>query len=309
LLEKTVNPEEAARLNAYLISVKKIIDEALKRYLPGEDNYPSLIFKAMRYGLFAGGKRIRPVLCLAAVEALGAKELCSSVLPVACALEMIHTYSLIHDDLPAMDDDDCRRGIPTSHKAFGEDIAILAGDALLTEAFNLMARKELMGDIPLDRILAVIREIAMAAGCLGMIGGQVADVRSEAIAVDAETLYFIHTRKTGAMILASVKAGALLAGASQDNLNALSTYGRNIGLAFQIVDDILNVDGDCLLTGKSIGSDASRGKVTFPAVFGLEESRKKAGELVEQALFAISYFDEQASALRLLAQHIAERKS
>ena len=304
-----MDPEEVARLDAYLKAGKKVIDDALERYLPGEDNFPPLIFKAMRYSLFAGGKRIRPVLCLAAVEALGANELCPSVLPVACALEMIHTYSLIHDDLPAMDDDDCRRGIQTSHRVFGEDIAILAGDALLTEAFSLMSRKELMEGIPPDRILAVIREIAVAAGCLGMIGGQVADVRSEATSVDAETLYFIHTRKTGAMILASVKAGALLAGAGQKNLDALSTYGRNIGLAFQIVDDILNVEGDRLITGKSTGSDVSRGKVTFPAVFGLEESRRRAGELVEQALSAVSGFDDRASALRMLARHIMERRS
>lgn len=304
-----MDPEEVARLDAYLKAGKEVIDDALERYLPGEDNFPPLIFKAMRYSLFAGGKRIRPVLCLAAVEASGANELCPSVLPVACALEMIHTYSLIHDDLPAMDDDDCRRGIPTSHRVFGEDIAILAGDALLTEAFSLMSRKELMEGIPPDRILAVIHEIAVAAGCLGMIGGQVADVRSEATSVDAETLHFIHTRKTGAMILASVKAGALLAGAGQKNLNALSTYGRNIGLAFQIVDDILNVEGDRLITGKSTGSDVSRGKVTFPAVFGLEESRRRAGELVEQALSAVSGFDDRASALRMLARHIMERRS
>lgn len=304
-----MNSEEVARLDKYLKAEKKVIDEALERYLPGEDNFPPLIFKAMRYSLFAGGKRIRPVLCLAALKALGANELCPSVLPVACALEMIHTYSLIHDDLPAMDDDDCRRGIPSSHRVFGEDIAILAGDALLTEAFGLMSRRELMEGIPPDRILAVIREIAVAAGCLGMIGGQVADVRSEATAVDAETLYFIHTHKTGAMILASVRVGALLSGAGQENLNALSTYGRNIGLAFQIVDDILNVEGDRLITGKSTGSDVSRGKVTFPSVFGLEESRRRAGELVEQSLSAISGFDESASALRMLARHIMERRS
>jgi geranylgeranyl diphosphate synthase type II len=307
-LEKTVNPEEIARLNAYLKAGKKVINEALEKYLPGEDNFPPVIFKAMRYSLFAGGKRIRPVLCLAAVEALEA-ELCPFVLPVACALEMIHTYSLIHDDLPALDDDNYRRGIPTNHKAFGEDIAILAGDALLTEAFSLMSRKELMEDISPDRILAVIREIAVAAGCFGMIGGQVADVRSEATSIDAETLYFIHTRKTGAMILASVRAGALIAGAGQENLDALSTYGRNIGLAFQIVDDILNVEGDRLITGKSTGSDASRGKVTFPAVFGLEGSRRRARELVEQSLSAISDFDDRASALRMLARHIMDRRS
>lgn len=300
--------EEEVRFDAYIRGKRELIDGALERYLPGEGNFPPLIFRAMRYSLFAGGKRIRPLLCLAAVEALGAEELCFSVLPVACALEMIHTYSLIHDDLPAMDDDDYRRGILTNHKVFGEGIAILAGDALLTEAFSLMSRKELMGAISPERILAVIHEIGAAAGCFGMIGGQVVDISSEVSVIDAETLNFIHTRKTGAMILASVRAGALLVGAGKESLDALSTYGRSIGLAFQIVDDILNVEGDRLITGKSTGSDASRGKLTFPAVFGSEESRRRAGELVEEALSAISGFDEGAYGLRMLARHIVERR-
>ncbi len=304
-----MNAEEAARFGTYLKEGKKTIDGALERYLPGEDNYPSLIFKAMRYSIFAGGKRIRPILCLAAVEALGAGELRPSILPVACALEMIHTYSLIHDDLPAMDDDDYRRGVPTSHKVFGEDIAILAGDALLTEAFSLMSKGGGMEDIPPERILRVIHEIASAAGCFGMIGGQVADVRSEDTSLNEETLNYIHNSKTGALILASVRSGALLAGAGRENLDALSTYGRSIGLAFQIVDDILNVEGDRMITGKSTGSDASHGKITFPAVFGLEESRKKAGELIDKALIAVSGFGDHAFALRMAAQHIMERKS
>jgi len=294
-------------LKAYLEERRGLVNRALQAYMPQVRGPAFRLNRAMHYSLFAGGKRLRPILCLAAAEAVGGDP--GEALPVACALEMIHTYSLIHDDLPAMDDDDCRRGIPTNHKVFGEDIAILAGDALLTEAFSLMSRRELMEGIPPDRILAVISEVAVAAGCLGMIGGQVADVRSEATAVDAETLYFIHTRKTGAMILASVRVGALLSGAGQENLDALSTYGRNIGLAFQIVDDILNVEGDRLITGKSTGSDVSRGKVTFPSVFGLEESRRRAGELVEQSLSAISGFDESASALRMLARHIMERRS
>lgn len=306
---KTMDPEEAARFDAYLKAGKKEVDDALERLVPGEDDFPPLIFKAMRYSLFAGGKRIRPVLCLAVLDVLGANELRPSVMPVACALEMIHTYSLIHDDLPAMDNDDLRRGIPTSHKVFGEDIAILAGDALLTEAFSLMSKKELMQEISPEVILEVIHEIAVAAGCFGMVGGQAADVRSETASIDALTLSFIHTRKTGALILASVRAGALLAGAGRENLDALSSYGRNIGLAFQIVDDILNVEGDRLLIGKSTGSDASRGKVTFPALFGVEESRKKAVELLEQALSVISCFDESAYALRMLARHITGRKS
>jgi len=293
----------------YLKTKKQVIDDALEQYLPGQENYPPVIFQAMRYSLLAGGKRIRPVLCLATLEVLGAESLQEAVLPVACALEMIHTYSLIHDDLPAMDDDDCRRGIPTSHKVFGEDVAILAGDALLTEAFCLLSNGKLMEGIPPERILAVIHEIGRAAGCFGMIGGQVVDVRSEGMSVDEDALYYIHTHKTGAMMVASIRAGALLAGAGQEALDALSLYGYNIGLMFQIVDDILNVEGDRATIGKSTGSDASRGKVTFPSIFGLDMSREKACHLAEQALQALSGFDGRAEPLRMLARHIIERKT
>jgi geranylgeranyl diphosphate synthase type II len=306
---KTVKAEGDASFDAYLRTTKKLIDEALARYLPGEENYPPVIFQAMGYSLFAGGKRIRPILCLAAMEAVGAGNIQRSALPVACALEMIHTYSLIHDDLPAMDDDDCRRGKPASHKAFGEDIAILAGDALLTEAFHLMSKREIMKDIPAGRILDAIHEIAGAVGCFGMIGGQVVDVRSEGLSADEDTLYYIHTRKTGALIVASIKAGAVLAGAGKRDTGALADYGRSIGLMFQIVDDILNVEGDKSAIGKNTGSDASRGKVTFPSLFGLERSRAKACELEEQALAALSKFDGRAEPLRMLARHIMERRS
>ena len=301
--------EAAFCLQDYLQAKKQVIDEHLDLYLPGQENYPPLIFQAMRYSLLAGGKRIRPILCLAALESLGAASLRDSALPVACALEMIHTYSLIHDDLPAMDDDDCRRGLPTSHKVFGEDVAILAGDALLTEAFCLLSNAKLMAGIPPEMALAVIHEIAMAAGCFGMIGGQVVDVRSEGMAVDEGALYYIHTHKTGAIIVASIRAGALLAGAGPEDLEALSRYGQNIGLMFQIVDDILNVEGDRSTTGKSTGSDASRGKVTFPSIFGLDRSREKAGDLAEQALQSLSRFDGRAEPLRLLVRHIIERRT
>jgi len=304
-----VKTEVSFCLEDYLKIKKQAIDAALEQYLPGPENYPPLIFQAMRYSLLSGGKRIRPVLCLATLEALGAESLQESVLPVACALEMIHTYSLIHDDLPAMDDDDCRRGIPTSHKAFGEDIAILAGDGLLTEAFCLLSNRKLLVGIPPERTLAVIHEIAMAAGCFGMIGGQVVDVRSEGMTVDETSLYYIHTHKTGAMIVASIRAGALLAGAGSEALAALSLYGHNIGLMFQIVDDILNVEGDKSTTGKSTGSDASRGKITFPSLFGVEMSREKACALAEQALHALSGFDRRTEPLRMLARHIIERKT
>jgi geranylgeranyl diphosphate synthase type II len=291
----------------YLDARKKIVDEALLRYVPGEDNYPPVIFKAIRYSLFAGGKRIRPILCLAAAEAVGGNI--ESILPVACALELIHTYSLIHDDLPAMDDDDYRRGRLTSHKVFGENMAILAGDALLTEAFHLMSDRSLMEKMAPEKLISVIHDVAGAAGCFGMVGGQVVDVQSEGEAVDTEVLNFIHTRKTGAMIAAAVKVGAVLANAGEVELNALASYGRHIGLAFQIADDILNVEGDQKLMGKGMGSDTKRGKVTYPALVGMDASRKKSGELVEGALSAIMNFDHRAEPLRMIAAYIIERKA
>jgi geranylgeranyl diphosphate synthase type II len=294
-------------LSRYLESRKKIIDEALDGYLPGEDHYPSDIFKAVRYSLFAGGKRIRPILCLAAAEAVGGEI--DQILPVACALELIHTYSLIHDDLPAMDDDDYRRGRLTNHKVFGEGIAILAGDALLTEAFRLMSEREWMKNISPAVLMNVIREIAVAAGCFGMVGGQVVDLQSEGQTVDADTLQYIHTHKTGAMVIVSVRAGALLSGAGEADIEALSLYGRHIGLAFQIADDILNIEGDRILMGKGTGSDSERGKVTYPALMGLDASRSKAQELVEAAQTAIRRFDDRALPLRMIASYITERKS
>ena len=293
-------------LKLYLEARKKIIDEALDGYLPGEDHYPLEIFRAVRYSLFAGGKRIRPILCLAAAEAVGGAI--DSVLPVACALELIHTYSLIHDDLPAMDDDDYRRGMLTSHKVFGEGMAVLAGDALLTEAFRLMSERTLLKNTPPDILLDVIREIATAAGYFGMVGGQVVDLQSEGQSVDTDTLHYIHTHKTGAMIIASVRAGALLSQAEEADVDALSSYGRHIGLAFQIADDILNVEGDRSVMGKKTGSDAERGKITYPALMGLDASRKKAREFVADALSAIRYFDDRALPLRRIASYITERR-
>lgn len=304
-----MNAEAVFCLDDYLETKKQAVDAALARYLPGEENYPPVIFRAMRYSLLAGGKRIRPILCLAALKALGAEEREPAALPVACALEMIHAYSLIHDDLPALDDDNWRRGKPTSHKAFGEDIAILAGDALLTEAFALLSGRELRGLVAADVVIMIINEIATAAGCFGMIGGQVVDVRSTKTAVDADTLYYIHTRKTGALIEVSVRVGALLGGAGEGALDALSLYGRRIGLMFQVVDDILNVEGDGAKTGKSIGSDVSLGKITFPSLFGMETSREKARQLLQESLDALSGFDASAMPLRLLAEGIVNRKA
>ncbi len=306
---KKVNAEGLFCLDTYLEEKKRTVDVALEQLLPAGATYPPVIFQAMRYSLFAGGKRIRPILCLAALAALGAERRETSVLPVACALEMIHTYSLIHDDLPALDDDDCRRGVPTSHKVFGEDIAILAGDALLTEAFGLLSGRELRGAFPPETLLTVIHEIASAAGCFGMIGGQVVDVRSEGSPADVDTLYFIHTRKTGALIAAAVRVGAILGGAGNAELDLLALYGQKIGLMFQIVDDILNVEGEGAKTGKSTGSDALRGKVTFPSLYGLEMSREKATLLLDEALSALAGLGSSATPLRRLAQCIMERRS
>ena len=302
-----MNPNPDFRLKDYLAERKARIDEALDRFLPGEESYPPEIFRAVRYSLFAGGKRLRPILCLAAAEAVGGKA--DAVMPAACALELIHTYSLIHDDLPAMDNDDYRRGRLTSHKVFGEGVAILAGDALLTEAFCLMTRRERMPGIPPERLLDVAAETAEAAGFFGMVGGQALDIRSEGEEIDLETLQRIHRMKTGALLCVSLRAGAILAGACKDELDALSDYGRRIGLAFQIADDILNVEGDRALLGKGTGSDAARGKVTFPALLGVGASRARAEELILRALGAIASFDERADPLRGIAGYILERQS
>jgi len=302
-----VNPNSEFQLKEYLTDRKALIDATLDGLLPGEGFFPPVIFQAVRYSLLAGGKRLRPILCLAAAEAVGGDG--KAILPVACALEYIHTYSLIHDDLPAMDNDDYRRGRLTAHKVFGEDIAILAGDALLTEAFRLLTRSELMPGIPPERILTVTAEIASAAGWFGMVGGQVLDVGSEGKSIDLETLQQIHRLKTGELILVSLRSGAILGGASAEMLASLSDYGRQIGLAFQIADDILNVEGDRVLLGKQTGSDAARRKVTFPSLLGIEASRARAESLIEEALASIATFDGRAAPLRLIAGYILERKS
>lgn len=295
------------RLKEYLAERKALVDAALDGLLPGEELYPPVIFQAARYSLMAGGKRLRPILCMAAAEAVGGKA--EAVMPVACALELIHTYSLIHDDLPAMDNDDYRRGKLTSHKVFGEDIAILAGDALLTEAFNLLARRDLMPGVPPECLLDITREVSEAAGWFGMVAGQVLDVRSEGKTVDLKTLQQIHRLKTGAMIRVSLRAGAILSGAPAAALASLSDYGRQIGLAFQIADDILNVEGDRALLGKGTGSDAARGKVTFPSLLGIEASRARAKALIGEAVASLASFDERAAPLRSIALYILERKS
>jgi geranylgeranyl diphosphate synthase type II len=293
-------------LGAYLKDRQKIVEEALQRYLRDEDSVPQELRAAVHYSVFAGGKRIRPILCLAAAEACGGDM--APAMPVACALELIHTYSLIHDDLPAMDNDDFRRGKPTSHKVFGEAVAILAGDALLTEAFVLLSRAEKVRHAA-ERRLAIIQEIAHAAGIAGMVGGQVLDIRVEKNDLDCVGLTDIHRRKTGALIMAAVKSGAILAGASDEKIQALGVYGCHIGIAFQIADDILNVEGDSNLMGKKTGSDAALGKVTYPALLGLEAARGKLAEHIETAIVGIAAFDSRALPLRVIARYIMERKS
>ena len=294
-------------LDEYLETRKTLVDQALELYLPVESTEPPVIFRSARYSVFAGGKRLRPILCIAAAEAVGGPI--DTVMPTACALELIHTYSLIHDDLPAMDNDDYRRGKPTSHKVFGEALAILAGDALLTDAFRIVAGQTPADSVPARKLLQVIQEVALAAGWFGMVAGQVVDIESEGKAPDEKTLHFIHTRKTGALITVSIRAGAILGGADDDALDALTEYGRHVGLAFQIADDILNVEGDAKALGKSTGSDRSRGKLTYPALVGVETSRRVAAELVEKALGDLTVLDERAEPLRLIARFIVNRKT
>ncbi|MBN1827867.1 MAG: polyprenyl synthetase family protein [Deltaproteobacteria bacterium] len=293
-------------LKVYLNSRKELVDQALNRRLSSSGSpHSATVFESMRYSLFAGGKRLRPILCLAAVDALGGDR--ESVMDAACALEMIHTYSLIHDDLPAMDDDDFRRGRPTNHKIFGEGIAILAGDALLTEAFDLLAGSPLKGQLTAQRLLRVIQEIAAAAGVNGMVGGQAADLESEGKPVDRQVLQYIHNHKTEKMITVSLRSGAIAAGADDGSLVAITEYGRRIGLAFQIADDILDIVGDQEALGKDVGSDEAKKKATYPALYGIDASRREANRLVEESLKTLERFDHRADPLRMLARFIVER--
>jgi geranylgeranyl diphosphate synthase type II len=295
-------------LKAYLQDRQKIVEEALQHYLPADD-IPAKIYEAIHYSVFNGGKRIRPILCLAAAEAVGGDL--ASAMPVACALELIHTYSLIHDDLPAMDNDDFRRGKPTCHKVFGEDMAILAGDALLTEAFVLLSRAEKvrLSGFSAERRLAVIQEIAYAAGICGMVGGQALDVLSGKSESGEDTLREIHRRKTGALIVAAVKSGAIIFNAGKDKIQSLAEYGINAGLAFQIADDILNVEGDRELMGKETGSDAAHNKLTYPSLLGMELAKEKLAKYIDAAVASLSNFDERAMPLIVIARYVMERKS
>jgi len=292
-------------ITTYLAARRSAVDKALESLVPPARTFPPKVFEAMRYSLFAGGKRVRPILAIASAEALGAKT--AGLLPIAGTLELIHTYSLIHDDLPAMDDDDFRRGRPTCHKVFGEAMAILAGDGLLNLAFEVLSDPRRLKAVPAGRLVAIIREIARASGVFGMVGGQVVDMESEGKDIDFPTLEYIHTHKTGALIRASVRVGALYARASEKRLKALTRYGEMVGLAFQIADDILDVVGDRKVTGKDAGSDLKKGKKTFPGFYGLDESRRRAREVVDRALEALKGFDRKADPLRELATFIINR--
>jgi len=302
-------------LPTYLLTRGRLIDDALDRFLPPETEHPAVIHEAMRYCVFAGGKRLRPVLVLAGSDAAGGSV--EAALPVACATELIHTYSLIHDDLPAMDNSDTRRGRPTCHLMFGEAIAVLAGDALHALAFRLIAQT--VDAVSADRVVAVLREIATAIGTTGMVGGQVLDLLGEGRPIHGryqvaslpptQAATEIHLRKTAALIRASIRAGALLAGGDGPLLEALTAYGERIGLAFQIVDDLLDVLGEEAKLGKQARSDALHAKVTYPAAYGVERSRQIASRLTEEAIGAVRLLGPAGERLQELAQYLLAREN
>lgn len=293
-------------LKAYLESRRTLVDAALDRVLPPEDAAPSTVHRAMRYSVLAGGKRLRPILVVASAEAVGGSA--EQVMDAACALELIHTYSLIHDDLPAMDDDDYRRGRLTNHKVFGDAIAILAGDALLTLAFRLIAGHAGRASDPAV-VCRVVAAVAEAAGTSGMVGGQVVDIESEGKAITADMLDYIHTHKTAALIRVAMLTGTMLAGSSPDATARIGEAGQRLGLAFQIVDDILDVEGTLAELGKTAGSDERKKKVTYPAHHGIEASRRRARELIAEAKAFLEPLGPAADPIRALADYILERRS
>ena len=289
-------------LEKFLTHSTDAVNAALDRFLPRASARPATIHKAMRYSLFAGGKRMRPALCLAAAAACGGTE--AVAMPLACAVECVHTYSLIHDDLPAMDNDDYRRGKLTNHKVFGEGIAVLAGDALLTEAFELAAK---CAGWPRYTHQQVIRELASAGGSLQLIAGQVADLEAEGKRISADHLRYIHERKTSALLCCSVRLGGMSANCTPAQLKALTDFGYNVGLAFQVIDDILDVTQTSEKLGKTAGKDTKAQKATYPAIVGLEKSRRIASELTEKAFAALKPFRGRAVALEALAEYLLKR--
>ncbi|CAN5677065.1 polyprenyl synthetase family protein [soil metagenome] len=290
-------------LDKYLHDRSKLVDETLERLLPRESVKPVTIHRAMRYSIFAGGKRLRPIACLAAAEACGGSL--GRALPAAAAVECIHTYSLIHDDLPCMDDDDFRRGRPTSHKVFGEGIAVLAGDALLTEAFAILAQTK---ETPRYSVRNFLAELALAAGSQQLIAGQVADLEAEGKKSTRQELRFIHERKTAAMIISSLRLGAMSANATPAKLGALTVFGRSLGLAFQVIDDILDITQTSEKLGKSAGKDLAAQKTTYPAVIGLPAARREAKRLTAEAHESLEPFGQDGAHLRALANYLLKRE-
>ena len=290
-------------LKDYLAGRSAIVDRALDRFLPKATAKPATIHKAMRYSLFAGGKRLRPALCLAAAEACGGEL--EPALPAACAVECLHTYSLIHDDLPCMDNDDFRRGRPTSHKVFGEGIAVLAGDALLTQAFEILTSARETSRYP---VAAMVRELAGASGSRQLIAGQVADLEGEGKKITLRELRFIHEAKTAALLTASIRLGGMSANATPKKLEALTAFGKNLGLAFQVIDDILDVTQTSEKLGKSAGKDIAAQKATYPALLGLEKSRQEARRLTEASLSALKPFGKSGEILRAMGEYLLQRE-
>ena len=290
-------------LKDYLIERSATVDRALDLFLPKATAKPATIHKAMRYSLFAGGKRLRPVLCLAAAEACGGAL--EPAFPAACAVECIHTYSLIHDDLPSMDNDDFRRGRPTSHKVFGEGIAVLAGDALLTVAFEILTAAKGTARYP---VAALLRELAQAAGSRQLIAGQVADLEGEGKKLTLRELRFIHEAKTAALLTASIRLGGMSANTTPAKLEALTAFGMNLGLAFQVIDDILDVTQTSEKLGKSAGKDVAAQKATYPALLGLEKSRKEAQRLTAASLAALKPWGKNGDTLRAMGEYLLQRE-
>ena len=286
-----------------IASIRKKVDRSLDQWLPKESDRPSSLHRAMRYSIFSGGKRLRPVLTMAAAEVCGGRP--ANALPAACAVECVHTYSLIHDDLPCMDNDDLRRGRPTSHKVFGEAIAVLAGDALLTIAFEMLAKTK---EPARHNLSDFYLELAIASGSSCLIGGQVADIEAENKPITPGDLRFIHRGKTAALISASLKLGAMSANATPKQVDALATFGSSIGLAFQIIDDILDVTQSTKTLGKSAGKDSTAGKATYPAVYGIEKSKREAARLTKNARKALEPHGSKGSFLLSLADHLLDRK-
>lgn len=312
MVTTNINSPRTFDLKSYLAERRTQVETALDAALSVV--YPEQIYEAMRYSLLAGGKRLRPILCLTTCEMMGASA--AVALPTACALEMVHTMSLIHDDLPAMDNDDYRRGKLTNHKVYGEDVAVLAGDALLTYAFEYIATQtpqiaptaqSQIDSAQPQQVLRVIAQLAKAVGAAGLVGGQIVDLASEGKTIDEGTLTYIHLHKTAALLEVSVTAGAILAGADQSAIDSLSRYAQRIGLAFQIVDDVLDITSTAETLGKSVGKDVAAQKATYPSLWGLEASQRKAQQLVDEAIAELADFDQRAQPLRAIARYITAR--